>query len=90
MGENEPSKYIEKIVLEILDRLVLFKRFCVCKESKSYFRHRYWFRRRRNRKIEKFNIARFNAREAAYAFLRKYNGQPFVKTQKVMKLDFFL
>jgi len=85
MDRNEPSKYIEKIVLEILDRLVLLKRFFCCKKNKSYFRPWCWFYQWRDRKIEKFNIARFNARQAAYAFLRQYNGESFVKAQKVKK-----
>lgn len=40
---------------------------------------------RRTRRIKKFNITRFNAREAAYAFLREYDCESFVKAQKVMK-----
>lgn len=49
----------------------------------SYFRPRFFFHQWRARKIEKFNITQFNPKEAAYAFLRQYDGEPFVKAQKV-------
>jgi hypothetical protein len=57
----DPLKYIETIVLEIVDR------------------SRFW----RDQRKKKFNIARFNVREAAYAFLRQYNGEAFIKAQKI-------
>jgi len=60
----------------------------VWKESKSYFSPWFWFHQWRAQHIEKFNIARFNAREAAYAFLRQYDGENFVKAQKVKKFIF--
>ncbi|CAF1069611.1 unnamed protein product [Rotaria sp. Silwood1] len=66
MDESEPSKYIEKIILEILDR------------------RRFYFHQWQIRRIKKFNIARFNASEAAYAFLKQYNGETFVKAQKII------
>ncbi|CAF1206362.1 unnamed protein product [Adineta steineri] len=64
MDENQPFKYIEKIVLEILNR------------------PRFWFHQWRVRRIEKFYIEKFNAKEAAYAFLKQYDGKAFVKAQK--------
>ncbi|CAF4866432.1 unnamed protein product [Rotaria sp. Silwood1] len=66
MDESEPSKYIEKIILEILDR------------------QRFSFHQWQIRRIKKFNIAKFNASEAAYAFLKQYNGETFVKAQKII------
>ncbi|CAF4101000.1 unnamed protein product [Rotaria socialis] len=64
MDGTEPSKFIEKIVLEILNR------------------PRFWMHQRHLRRIEEFNIASFNARQAAYTFLTQYNGEKFVKAQK--------
>jgi hypothetical protein len=43
------------------------------------------FHQCRASRVEKFNIARFNAREAAYAFLRQYDGENLIKAQKVKK-----
>ncbi|UJR20338.1 hypothetical protein I4U23_023469 [Adineta vaga] len=37
----------------------------------------------RSRRRKKFSIAKFNAKEAAYAFLREYDGEAFVKAQKI-------
>ncbi|CAF1513995.1 unnamed protein product [Rotaria magnacalcarata] len=64
MDGTEPSKFIEKIVLEILNR------------------PRFWMHQWHLCRIEKFNIASFNARQAAYTFLTQYNGEKFVKAQK--------
>ena len=58
-------------------------------ESKSYFRRRFWFHQWRACRIQKFNIGGFNAKEATYAFLREYDGEPFIKSQKVNRLNFF-
>ncbi|CAF0909307.1 unnamed protein product [Rotaria sordida] len=65
MNENKPSKYIKKIILEILNH------------------SRCWFHQWQVHCIEKSNIARFNPRAVAYAFLRQYNGETFVKAQKI-------
>lgn len=43
----------------------------------------FFCRSRFYRRKKKFNIVRFNAREAAYAFLRQYDGETFIKAQKV-------
>jgi hypothetical protein len=59
----------------------------VREESKSYFRRRFWFHQWRVCRVEKFNIGGFNAREATYAFLKEYDGEPFIKSQKVNGSD---
>ena len=58
-------------------------------ESKSYFRRRFWFHQWRARRTEKFNIGKFNTREAAYAFLRQYGGEGFIKSQRVKEMKCF-
>jgi hypothetical protein len=76
----DPLKYIETIVLEIVDRFVEGEVENGREWEVVFFcRSRFW----RDQRKKKFNIARFNVREAAYAFLRQYNGEAFIKAQKV-------
>lgn len=88
MDENEPSKYIAKIVLEILDRLVLFDTFYTY-NCKSYSRPRLCFYQRQVHRREKFNIEKFNPKEAACTFLKQHNGETFVRAQKVKSCSFY-
>lgn len=47
----------------------------------------FWFYPWRDWKKKKLNCRRFNPREAAYAFLRQYNQENFVRGQKVISED---
>jgi hypothetical protein len=60
------------------------------KKVRVIFRRRFWFHQWRVCHREKFNIGRFNVKEATYAFLREYDEEPFIKAQKVNKYLFFL
>lgn len=83
MDENQLSKYIKKIVLEILDRFILFMTF-LCQRKNDFFFSSYCsFGQQLFCHVEKFNISSFDVRQAAYAFLTQYNGETFVKGQKV-------
>ncbi|CAF1657966.1 unnamed protein product [Adineta ricciae] len=67
MDGNEPS-------LKYIEKIVL----------EIYDRGHYGFDScRRTRRLKKFNVTRFNAKEAAYAFLRQYDGESFVKAQRI-------
>jgi hypothetical protein len=51
-----------------------------------YFRPDYWLEKGHSNKL---NIRTFNSKNAALAFLQKYNQWNFVKAQKVNQKNFF-
>jgi hypothetical protein len=83
---NNPSQYVENILLEILDRFVLLK-FNFYFNKKIYCRPHHWIEREDS---HKYNIQRFNAQKAAFNFLQQYQGRILVKAQKVNKTFFFI
>ncbi len=83
---NNPSQYIENILLEILDRFVLLK-FYFYLNKKIYSRPCFWLEREDS---HKYNIERFNAQKAALDFLEQYKGRNLVKAQKVNKTFLFI
>ena len=53
-------------------------------DEKIDFSSLFWFYPWRDWKKKKLNCRRFNPQEAAYAFLRQYNQENFVRGQKVI------
>jgi len=83
---NNSSQYVENILLEILDRFVLFL-FYFYFNKKIYSRPHLWIEREDS---HKYNIQRFNAQKAAFNFLQQYEGRVLVKAQKVNNTLFFI
>ena len=79
MTTSEPEKYIQSVLLEILNRSVFFLTYFPFRNT-SIFRPAVWLGKGKRNHL---NIKLYDAQKAALSFLQQYNRESILKGQRV-------